>query len=93
LTVVSPEVFPPVETPIERACAAPPERVTVVAPAAVACEAVMSPDPTITNLDPVETAVLPAVFPPVETPMERAWAVPVPPVPPPPFLERMTGVI
>ena len=75
LTVVFPRVFPPVETPTESTpCVCTvcvPEIEMVDAPAAVACESEMSPSPTNTMREPVLTVVLPAVFPPVETPALR----------------------
>ena len=83
-TWVLPAVFPPVETPAERnppcvctVCAGA-EMEMVDAPAAVACESDTSPRPTSTILEPVFTVVLPAVLPPVETPMDRmpwVWVV------------------
>jgi hypothetical protein len=73
LTVVLPEVFPPVDTPSERFWFVA-SSVTVVAPAAVPSERETMLVPTSTNLDPVFTVVLPAVFPPVDTPIEStSW--------------------
>ena len=73
LTVVFPAVFPPVETPAESTpcvCTvwAGAEMEIVEAPAAVACERVISPAPASTIREPVFTVVWPAVLPPLETP-------------------------